>query len=41
MQKIQLLEGDVGGHRKDLHPYYVVLIRTKSKKLKDGTGTTL
>lgn len=40
MQKIQLLEGDVGGHRKDLHPYYVVpsYITDKIKELKeDGT----
>ncbi len=40
MQKIQLLEGDVGGHRKDLHPYYVVpeYIIEKIKELKeDGT----
>ena len=37
MQKIQLLEGDVGGHRKDLHPYYVVpsYITEKIKELKD------
>lgn len=38
MQNIKLLEGDVGGHRKDLHPYYVVpsYITDKIKEMKEG-----
>ena len=36
MQKVQLLEGDVWGHRKDIHEYYTFppMIMTKIKNLK-------